>query len=173
MVQFPSILEDDDLPDNLFLLPYFAGTAGTESSSGSVGIGINDEDTIKILVHDTAITEGTAVSVHLRDDSTSYQNNSGGNASAILLITGESAGTESRHVKVWSSPNDNSTTSATLILDIDQPGVLNANGEAMTVVCPKIQSGHYLVIENVDESRAGANDVHIPNVLVSYVVERG
>lgn len=173
MIPFPisvSILADgDEMPDNLFGLAYYDGTQATPKESGGVALGVNDADTIQILAYDTTITTGQIFSIHERDDSTSYQNVSGANATAVLNIQAQNAGS-TRHIRIWSSPNDDSKTSATLILEIDQTGILDNAAEILTVICPKIQNNHYLVIENAG---ASTEDIKIPLSRPSYVVERG
>lgn len=158
---------------NSISLPYYNGTSSSPIASGGVSLGVADKDVLKILLHGTAITEGGIKSLHVRDNSTSYQNTSGSDAVAVLNISANAAGTSARHVKIFSSPSDDSITSATLILDIDQSGILDANGEILTVLCPNIQNNHYLVIQNVDESRAGDNSISVQPTSISYVVERG
>lgn len=180
LVIFPSIIPSDDglagspiTTDHVRELPWFRGNSSAESTSASIGIGVNDEDTVKILIHSAVITEGSALSIHLEDDSTSYQNTSGADAAAVIIISAVTSGAQTRHIKVWSGPTENSTTSATLEFEIGSAAGfwLNAAGESVTVGPIIIQNNHYITLENVDDSRAGTNNISV--TLGAFVVERG
>lgn len=164
---------DDDLPDHLISVPYYDGTSSSPTTSGGVAIGVNDADTIKSLIHTADIAEGGINSLHTEDDSTSYQNTSGSTAHAVVLVTCVGSGTAERHIKFWSSPNDNSKTSATALYEFGSTtlSIMDATGEVMTIGPLAIQDNHYLVLENIDDSRAGTNSLEV--IKNSWVVERG
>ena len=165
------IPRSDDLPDNLFIVPYFTGNGSTEFDSGGIGLGVNDGDTVKTLIHGTGIVEGGIQSVHTRDDSTSYQNLSGNTAIATLVLVGNDTGTEPRHIKLYSAPDDDSTASgAVLLYEADQASLLASSSDVFTTPPLPISNNHYLVIENVDESRGGTNNITAN--FYSAVVER-
>jgi len=162
-ISVSTLAEDDDLA-SLITLPYYEGTGAAATTEASVSLKVPDDGRIIPILHETDITEGTAVSLHMDDDSTSYQNISGKKAGAILTISCRGAGVLSRHFKLYSAPTDNSTAAATEIFDYDGDGKvgMDAAGEHLTVLIPEsIQNNHYLVLENVDESRAGVNDIHV------------
>ena len=167
--------EDDELPDHFITLPNYDGFSGTEKTSGGSSLGVNDADTVKALATNAGLAEGAVGSLHVEDNSTSYQNTSGVTAYAIIIIQCEGAGTATRHVKIYSGPTENSTASATLLFEIGSVttfGILNATGEKLTTPILKIQDNHFLTVENVDDSRAGANNINYDSS-VGWVVERG
>lgn len=174
------IPEDDDgfpggggiTADHAILVPYYFSSAAA-IEGGAIGLGVQDADTPKMLRHRSSITEGSVVSVHTEGDSTSYQNTSGSTAYAAIIILCAGGGTEERHVKVYSSPNDNSTTSATLLFEFGAntgTNFMDANGEKFTTPKLAIQTNHYLVVENVDDSRSGTNNIQVQE---GWIVERG
>lgn len=165
---------EDDLPDHFLTVPYFNGTGGSPSSSGGMSIGFNDVDTTKFLLHTVAITEGSASSVHLENNTTDYQNTTGQDAFAVLVLNAVGSGTVQRHVKIWSGGTVNSISGATLLFEINSAVVvtiLDNAAEKFTTPILTIQNNHYLTIENVDDSRAGTNDISVASD--SWVVERG
>jgi len=163
-----------DLPDHFVGLPYFDGRSATAFTSGGVQLGVNNEDTVKMIIHTAAIAEAGVNSIHEEDNATSYQNTSGADAFAILILKCDNTGAIERHIKLHSSPNDNSTTSATLLFEVGAGtanSILDADNEELTVGPLRISNNHYLVIENVDDSRAGSNDIRVS--VPGWVVERG
>jgi len=175
----PFLKEGEDVGiANFYLVPLFEGAGQSPiTGGGGVGIEVKDGDTVKLLTHRTAITEGTVRSAHEQDNSTSYQNTSGQDAIAILLLETFSAGTEERHYKIYSGPTDNSTASATLLLEYGSDatsGHFDApnQGDLMTTSPLTISNNHYIIIENVDDSRAGTNDLVLRPGNYSIVVER-
>jgi len=102
------------------------------------------------------------------------KNTTGNDAFAVLIIIARTGGTEERHVKIYSGPTENSTSGATLLFEVGRDansGILNAQGEQLTTPVLKIQNNHFLTVENVDDSRAGINDIRFSGI--NWVVERG
>ena len=163
----------DDLPDHFITLPHYTGTSSTQSNSGWSGIGIKDADTVKLLLFTSTFLEGQTRSVHDETDSTAYQNTSGNTAFAIIILKASNTGTQVRHIKVWSGPNADSTTSATLLFEFGSTtgsSFMNNNNEKFTLPVLPIQNNHYLTIENVDDGRAGTNSIGLQEP--GFVVER-
>ena len=125
------------------------------------------------VVYTPVLTEGVIASVHTENDSTSYQNTTGNTAIASLVIGAISTGLESRHVKIWSSPNDNSSIGATLLFEIGTTSsfAFDNDGDEISLIDLKIQHNHYLVIENVDEGRAGTNNIAVNRQEYFFVKE--
>ncbi len=155
----------DDLPDHFEVIDRFVG--GT-TADGQFFLGIKDGDSVKILVHTTDIQDTQLRSVHLSDDSTSYQNNSGKDAFAIIKLTARDSGTGSRAFKIYSSPNDNSKTSATEVYDFDGNTGFNNTSEDWTTPPLKIQNTHFCVVECLSGNALRDIDVSVQ----SRVVER-
>ena len=108
-------------------------------------------------------------SLHLIDNSTSYQNNSGNDAFVILIINVIGAGGNARQVLLYDAPTNDSIAGATLRLDTGAiTSILNNIGAKLTVGPIRISNGNYCVIHN---SSAATNDITIP--LLAWVVERG
>jgi len=167
--------EVEDLPDHFVTLPHYDGSSGTPKSSGGMSLGVNDGDTVKVLGFRNEITEGQIRSLHLEDDTTDYQNTSGFNAFAAITVEADNTGILTRHIKIFSSPTTNSITSATLLYEYgsQQTPMLNADGEKLSITGLKIQDDHFLVIQNVDDSRAGLNSITIGSTEIeAFVVER-
>lgn len=139
-----------------------------------------DANTVITLVpvfHTASITEGEVKSVHTADDSTAYQNTTGNTAYATLNLRTIDGGQSERHIKIWSGPTADSTTSATLLWEIGKLSTTEylsqSDVDRITTRTLKIQNNHYLTIENVQESRAGTNNVTIGiDSTVNYVIER-
>ncbi len=177
-IQLLSEFEDaDDMADSYLTTTKYNGfqVSSVPQTDGTVHVGVQDGDTIVYLAYNSAIAEAAVVSVHTDDDSTSYQNTSGFDAVAVLTLATVS-GSDEAHVKVYSSPNDNSTSSATLLWEYGNSAsssMFKAAGDLLTSPPLKIQNNHYIVIENVDESRAGDNTIDLyARANTSFVVER-
>lgn len=155
------------MSDHYMEVPLYVG--GT-TTAGQVHLGVQDGDTVKYLIHSADIAEAGVKSLHLPDDSTAYQNTSGFDAQVIILIRGRDTGTQARHIKVYSAPTTDSTSSATEVFDYDGTN-FNASTSLLTTPPLKISNNHYIVIENVDESRVGNNDVDV-GLFGTIVVER-
>jgi hypothetical protein len=179
VVIFPPPLDDGDgMADSYIAIDRYNGVASTVV--GTISVGVNDEDTVKILngTSGSVITEGSVIS--MEDDSGSaYQNTSGFDAIAVITIFATSAGVASRHVKIWSSSSANSAT-GTILFEVGQEdnAFFDASADRLTIGPLKIQNNNYLNIENVDDSRTGSNDIlildyHTGAVLSNLVVERG
>lgn len=153
---------EDDLPDHWInmggVFTAVASTATIES---------------KILMHNTELSEGDVKSIHMDDDTTAYQNTTGNAAFATLRITATGSGSSTRHIRIYSAPTSDSTSSATLLFEFGtgDTNAFDSSGNTMTVSGLKIQNNHYLVLENVDDSRAGTNDVFVVADLTSSVQE--
>jgi len=175
---FPLVIVEDDLPDSFISTARFIGF-GT-GTSGEVSIGVNDEDTVIFPPNTSDQTEGTLDSVN-DDDGTVYKNTSGFNAIATILIKATNTGAASRHIKVYSAPTEDSSSGATLVWEYDEQDGINfdADGDLITTPPIKIQNNHFIVVENVDDSRAGTNNLRImgrnvdPTGATTIIVERG
>ena len=156
-------LEVDDLPDFWTLLGgIFTKVAETATLTQ-----------IPVILQ-TLMTEGLVQSIHVEDNSTSYQNTTGNDAFATVTLKAFSSGTATRHAKIWSSPNDNSITGATLLYEVgtvDVAGLFDTAGDELTFVDCKIADNHFLVIENVDDSRAGTNNFVVSNQEIFFLDE--
>lgn len=146
--------------------------------SGEVLIGVQDGDTVLSLVDNaSALTEGGVRSMHEEDDSTDYQNTTGFNAICVLTFEASASGTEERHVRVYSGPTTNSTTGATLLWEFGTDGtsgIFDTSGQRVTTPPLKISNNHFIIVENVDDSRAGTNNI-LPlanRANANFVVER-
>jgi len=173
----PAIVEDEDMSDNYIELERYVGSQQT--AKGSVSLGVNDEDTVVRVYTGADIAEGGVLSVH-KEDNTDYQNTSGFNAFAVIVLDGRDSGIATRHVKIYSAPTTDSISGATLVFETGQVDNDNfdAGGDYVTTPPLKIQDNHYIVVENVDDSRAGTNNVRTLGVTVvpqstSLIVERG
>ena len=168
----------DDLPDNFISIERFVGSLNI--SRGDVSIGVNDEDTVKYLHGNIAQAEGDILSVH-DDDNTDYKNTTGFDAITVLTINVINTGVATRHIKVYSGPTTDSTSGATLVWEVGQVDndFYDGDGDAITTPPLKIQNNHFIIVENVDDSRAGTNNFQVTGTIVtgvsvnSIVVERG
>lgn len=144
----------DGMADNYYPVAKFSGVGSTQGDD--VLLGLNDGDTLKTILHITLITDTQTLSVHEDDDATSYQNTSGFDAMAVLVLNAQgSDGATVRNFKLYSSPNNNSTTSATLVYDFSTfspAGVFDATNDIYTTPPVKIENNHYVVIENLSGS---------------------
>jgi len=173
----PEEFVEDDLPDNFMTVPRFWG-AGT-SSNGEVGAGVNDVDTVRFFFNSVEIAEGTVLSAH-GEDNADYKNISGKNAIAVIILEGRNSGAATRHIKIYSGPTTDSITGATKVFETGQTdgGYFDAANDLLTLPPVKIQNNHFIIVENVDDSRAGTNAVGLIgtnslNTVTSFVVERG
>jgi len=130
--------------------------------------------TLVPVIHITDLVEGDIKSVHTEDDSTSYQNTTGNDAVVSFSIQASNAGgTATRHVKVYSSPNNDSTSGATLLFEYGtaSSSFFDTAGDNIGLSNLRIQNNHFLVIENVDDSRAGPNHITINSSRLFFVRE--
>jgi len=104
--------DGEDMADSYISVLRYTGNNGT-ASSGEVSVGVNDEDTVIVIDDGAAITETVSQSAH-DDSGGDYQNTSGFNAFAVIVLSANDSGTATRHVKIWDAPTTNSTSSATL-----------------------------------------------------------
>jgi len=158
---------DEDMASQI-CLPYFNGLTAKES--GQICISVGDNDSIKQLVHDANLPVNVPLSIHLSDDSTSYQNNSGNDAFVILVVNAISSDGAVRSFEIYDAPTDDSIASATLRFE-NQGGILNllnADNQKQTVGPIKISNGNFCVINNSTVN----NGMNIIDGL-AWVVERG
>lgn len=167
------------MADNYISVVRYDG-ANTTTPQGEVSLGVNDVDTTKLLESPGIMTEGTILSVHDDVTGAAYQNTSGSTALAVLTIQGNSSGVLTRHVKIYSGPTTDSVTGATLLLEVGAvvTGFLNASDNRFTTPPLKIQNNNFIIVENVDDSRAGINNLIVlggatAGGIFSIVVERG
>ena len=181
IVIFPSIIptSGDGLADSYFSLSRYIGSTSA-SIEGTVEVGVNDIDTVRLLDQSADITEGSVLSVH-GDDGANYQNNSGFDAMAVLTLIALSSGTATRHVKIFSHSVAD-TAAGTLVWEMGQQDnvFFDAANDLFTTPPLRIQTGHFINIQNVDDARAGTNNVNIDaqsvvttSVVRNIVVERG
>ena len=152
----------DDLPD------YWTSIGGINTKVAPTAV-----ITRVPVVLTAVLAEGDIHSVHIEDDTTSYQNTSGNPAYTSFSIGTSQAGGAQRHVKIYSSPTDDSATGAILLFEIgtvDTPA-FDGPTDSLTVSNLKIENNHYLVVENVDESRVGDNSLKINNFGYFFVLE--
>lgn len=136
----------DDMADNYYPFPIFVG--GTQSVEVN-RIGYARNDTLKRVVHSGDIDDGDTLSLHLPDDTTAYQNNSGKIAYAIVTFIAASL-SGARSIKIYSAPTSDSVTGATEVWNSDDHTVnsWSATNSLFTSVLVEIQDSHYIVIEN-------------------------
>lgn len=164
---------EDDLPDHFHPVPFYPGTGASLTATGTgIQLGVNTDDTIKYLIHLSAIAEGAIAAVFEEDNTTIYQNNSGKTAIVSLVISATGSGTLERHPRVYSAPNSGNLTGALLRWEIGttQTNILDADLELLTTPPLFINDNHFIVVENVDDSRAGINSILVTPI--SAVVER-
>ena len=165
----------DDMADNYITTDRYIGDASIVI--GKVDVGVQDGDTVRKFFSGATITEGNALSVHGEDDA-DYKNTSGFDAIAVIVLIALSGGAATRHVKIYSAPTTDSTAGATLVWETGQTDspYFDASLDRLTSAPVKIQDDHFIVIENVDDARAGANDVKNfgvePSTSGGFVVER-
>lgn len=165
--------DGDGLADNYQSLPKFTGT-GT-NISGDVNVGIENGDTVKGFFSSVDITEGTALSVHDESD-TDYQNTSGADATTVLILLATNTGAATRHVRVYSSPTTDTIAGGTLVWETGQSDstFFDAASDQLTSPPMQIQNNHFIVVNNVDDSRAGTNNVQVLGLnsnIAAFVVE--
>ena len=166
------------MADSYYSVARYVGATGTKE--GEVSVGVNDEDTFKHFYESANIAEGGILSVH-GDDNADYQNNTSFDAIAVLTLQGVGTGGATRHVKIWSGTvTDSLSGSTTLLWEFGQVDstFFDASSDSLTTPPMKIAAGRYLIVENVDDSRAGDNSVKVLGLnndpsLKSFVVERG
>jgi len=145
----------DDLPDHFEEIVKFEGSA---VQAGVMLLGVNDGDTVLVLRHTADITDTQLRSIHETNDSTSYQNTSGKDAFVILVVVARGAGSATRAFKIYSSPNDNSKTSATEVYEFPSGAAgMTVSLNQFTTPPLKIQNNHFCVIEN--NSGDGTSDI--------------
>ena len=152
----------DDLPD------YWTPVGGIFTKVASTAV-----VTRVPLIITTDYNEGDIMSVHTEDDSTSYQNTSGNPAYATVTIVNAPTGVATRHVRIWSSPNDDSIAGATLRYEVGSTDHIgfDEQGESLSFPDVKIENNHYLVVENVDDGRTGTNDFTVGNAEFFFILE--
>lgn len=149
------------MADSYISIPKFLGATVPE---GEQLLGVQDGDRVRALRHGT-ISNGQVFSVHIQDNATSYQNTSGFDAFAILVV--EASGVaQTRIINIYDSPTDNSTAGATLRFDINQ-NFFDSTNEKLTTPPMKISNNNFCVVENVT---GAAGDIIIE--VQSIVVER-
>ena len=166
------------MADSYISVIRFVGST-TGVFSGEVSVGKNDIDSVKVLDGMGDMTEGTVLSVH-DDAGAAYQNLSGFNAVAVLRIEARGSGFATRHVRVYSGPTTNDITGATLLWEVGQvdSAFFDLTANVITTSPLTISNNHYLIVENVDDSRTGTNDIRVSDQannaqVTNFVVERG
>ena len=83
-------------------------------------------------------------------------------------------------MRVYYNSTTDSTAYATLLFEIGQQdsGFFDASSDRITTPPLTIPTGNYVIVENVDASRAGTNDIRVidqtsSTIIASLVVERG
>ena len=173
----PLEVDEEDMADSYLDIKRYIGAL--LNTSGVVSLGVNDKDTVKFASTGAAIAEGSALSVHDESDS-DYQNLSGFDAMAVIVLNGNDTGGATRHVKIWSAPTTDSITAATLVFETGDSdnNYFDANLDRLTTPPCRIQDNHFIVVENIDDSRAGTNNVNVIGVVETseastVIVERG
>lgn len=170
IVIVPSTLaatDRDELADNYILFSMYPAS-GTPTVAR---IGYNRDETVVHLVHATAFDDTATESLHVKDDSTSYQNTTGKTAYAIITVNASTQTGVERDFKVHSAPTDNSKTAATLLYDttnfIGSWATINTR---VTTPLLAIADNHFIVIENT--SGASSRNLSVPasNSLESFAI---
>ena len=132
-------------------------------------IGLNDADTRILLVNETVLSQNVPKSILLSDDSTVYQNTTGQDAFASIIVEMSGADGASAAWEAYSAPTSNSIAGATKVFENlgGMSGVLDANGQTQTATPLKISNGHFIVINLSTTNHA------IFSPAGSFVVERG
>jgi len=166
----------EDVAFSIIETPRYVGSGVT--TLGNIYVGVNDNEKTELLYESGSLTEGSVLSVH-NDNNVDYKNESGYNAIAILTISADDTGGATRHIKIHSGPTTDSTSGATLLFEFGQQdhNDFDASGDTLTTPPLTIQNNHYIIVENVDDTRTGTNNIKIKGqsgafVWRSFVVER-
>jgi hypothetical protein len=173
--------EEDDMPNNWITTRRYVGQS--VEFAGDVSVGVNDLDTPIYLGGGTFQTEGTVLSVHT-DANANYQNTSGFDAIAVLTFQNQQSGAATRHLKVYASDTVD-TADGTLLWEIGATDTefFDAVHDVLTSPPLRIPDDKFITVLNVDDSRAGTNNVVVLGTLslsglnesplaLSFVVER-
>lgn len=82
-------------------------------------------------------------------------------------------------MKVYYGPTTDTVTGATLLFEFgqDDAAFFDADGNAITTPPLTMPTGNYIIVENVDDSRVGTNDIQVldlaSNVTYGVSIERG
>jgi len=162
---------DDDMAENYYLFPrYINSTVPLEYQR----IGHNRADNLVKLTHNTLFDHGTAVSLHLTDDTTDYQNTTGRTVYAIITVN---AATDSggRAYKIYSAPTTDSIVGATEVYDSTEwrtnTNNFDSSADRWTSVLVPIQNTHYIVVENTSGVTSRRLQLVVSNEDAGLVVE--
>jgi hypothetical protein len=161
------------MADNYLLFGVFLGNSTAEHTAR---IGYSRDETIVRLTHGSGFDDTVDESMHLVDDSTSYQNTSGKTAYAMITVNAlTNAG--DRAYKIWSSPNDNDKTSGTEVFDstdvLTDLNLFDADDDKLTSYLVPITNNHYIVVENT--SGASSRNISVgtdTGNLRAFVIEQ-
>ena len=139
------------MADNYFEFPSYNNKSNLNDALIQL-IGYNLGDKLLQLTHNTDIIIGgaNAKSLHLSDDSTSYQNTTGNTVYAIVTPRITTDGTLNSY-KLYSAPTDNSVASAIEVFDLADFTVdwdISATFDRFTSSLVAIQNNHFIVLEN-------------------------
>ena len=151
-------------------LPYFGGQSpsAVPEDSGQICISVKDGDTVRQLVHGADIVVTVPQSIHLSDNATSYQNNSGFDAMIIFIVNVGATTGVPLPFEVYNAPTDDSIAAATKVFENDGiSGTLLLTGDRLTVGPFKISNGNYCVINTT----LAGNAINISHGF-AWVVER-
>ncbi len=149
----------DGMTDNYYDFDVYNGGSTAVNNNS---IGHNRDDALVHLVHETNFDNGEAVSLHLGDDTTDYQNTTG---STVYVIISIEAFTDigTRAYKIYSAPTTDSVAGATEVFDsanLPSDQAWDAGGELLTSFLVPIQDNHFIVVENT--SGAGSRRLNLP-----------
>lgn len=154
MVSLPNLLfnieveEGDGLTDNYLRFSVFRAK-NTVSQIADIGYNRNDK-IIEISLD--VIDNGVAMSVHIGESTTDYQNTTLETAYAIISLVNTGPNGE-RRWKIYSAPTTNSIVGATEVFDSDDliipPGEYVGFTDRLTSNLVPIQPNHFIVVENV------------------------
>lgn len=136
----------DGLADNYIVFDQFNGSG---VSSREIHIGYARTETVKILTHNAVFDDTVLKSLHLADDTTDYQNNTGKIAYAMVTMSSDSD-SGARAAKIYSAPTTDSKAAALEVWDsVDAlaGSAWNAS-ESITSWLVPIANGDFIVIEN-------------------------
>ena len=155
------VFGDDDMAENYYLFPRYIGSSTFLEYER---IGYSRADTLVRLVHNAAFDNTALATLHLADDSTDYQNTTGGTVYAIISVQAITNSGD-RAYKIYSAPTAGSLASATEVYDsadwITSPNSFDASGEIVTSALVPIQDNHYIIVENT--SGAASRNLRLTN----------
>ena len=157
-----------DMPDNFTTFEqFYNGTTAIQTFD----IGFNRGENVRRLIHSSQIATGNVNSLHIFDDSTSYQNTSGADAYAIVTVRKSNITTANTGFKIWSSSTENSATGTEVYDSADYlaQSSWQSQNDKLTSQLVTISNSHYINIEN--SSTPGSSGIDIDVLGDAIVIE--